>query len=254
MGKKTLFKSVQGVLTKHSPEILTGLGISGMVASTVLAVQATPRAIDLIHADSVANHDGDPYAYTKKEAIQSAWKCYIPAAVTGGVSIGCLIGASSVNLKRNAALATAYTISEAALSEYRNKVIETIGEKKEKAVREEVAKEKVKKHASSKKEIIVTGKGKTICLETMGNRMFESDMETIRKAQNDLNHRMRDEMTITLNDFYYEIGLDGTEVGKYVGWDIDKGYLDIEFSSQLTDDGTPCLVVGFTTPPRWLDY
>ena len=145
MSKKPLMKTVQGVLTKHSPEILTGLGVSGMIATTVLAVIATPRAIDLIESDSRHNHDGDPYAYTKKEAFQSAWKCYIPAAVTGTVSVACLIGASSVNAKRNAALATAYTISETALSEYRNKVIETIGEKKEKTVRDEVAKEKAKK-------------------------------------------------------------------------------------------------------------
>ena len=253
MSKKPLMKSVRGVLTKHSPEILTGLGVSGMVGAVILAVKATPRAIDLIEEDSRRNHDGDPHAYTKKEAIQSAWKCYIPAAVTGTISAACLIGASSVNAKRNAALATAYTISETALSEYRNKVVETIGEKKEKAVREEVANEKIKKNPPVQKEIIVTGNGKTLCFETMGNRYFTSDMESLRKAQNDLNRRMREEMVITLNDFYYEIGLDGTEVGKYVGWDIDKGYVDIDFCSRLTDDGTPCLVVGFTTAPQWVD-
>ncbi len=252
MSKKPLMKSVQGVLTKHSPEILTGLGISGMVAATVLAVKATPRAIDQIKVDSMHNHDGDPYAYTKKEAIQSAWKCYIPAAVTGTVSIACLVGASSVNVKRNAALATAYTISETALSEYRNKVIETIGEKKEKTVREAVAKEKITKKPPVQKEIIVTGNGKTLCFETMGGRYFKSDMETLRKVQNDLNRKMREELTMSLNDFYYEIGLDETEVGKYLGWDIDKGYIDLDFSSQLTDDGTPCLVVGFSTPPQWI--
>ena len=250
--KKPLMKSVQGVLTKHSPEILTGLGISGMIATTVLAVKATPRAIDRIEADSRANHDGDPHAYTKKEAIQSAWKCYIPAAVTGAVSVTCLIGASSVNAKRNAALATAYTISETALNEYRNKVIETIGEKKEKTVREAVAKEKVKKKPPVQKEIIITGNGTTLCYETWGGRYFKSDMETLRKVENDLNFRIRDEMELSLNDFYYEIGLDGTEVGKYLGWDIDKGGIELEFSSQLSEDGTPCLVVGFVRPPQYI--
>lgn len=250
--KKPLMKTVQGTLAKHSPEILTGLGVSGMIATTVLAVKATPRAIDLIEEDSRRNHDGDPYAYTKKEAIQSAWKCYIPAAVTGTASVACLIGASSVNAKRNAALATAYTISETALSEYRNKVVETIGEKKEKEVREKVAKEKIKKKSPVQKEIIVTGNGKTLCFESMGGRYFKSDMETIKSVVNDLNLRMRNDLTINLNEFYYEIGLDETDVGKYLGWDIDKGYIDIDFSSQLTEDGTPCLVVGFLTPPQYI--
>ena len=250
--KKPLMKTVRGVLSKHSPEILTGLGISGMIATTVLAVKATPRAIDLIEADSIRNHDGDPHAYTKKEAIQSAWRCYIPAAVTGTASVACLIGASSVNAKRNAALATAYTISETALSEYRNKVIETIGEKKEKVVREEVAKERIKKKPPVQKEIVVIGDGKTLCFESMGGRYFKSDMETLRRITNNLNFRLREEMTITLNDFYYEIGLDETDVGKYLGWDIDKGSIEVDFSSQLTEDGTPCLVIGFQTPPQWV--
>jgi hypothetical protein len=63
---------------------------------------------------------------------------------------------------------------------------------------------------------------------------------------------MRNDLTINLNEFYYEIGLDETDVGKYLGWDIDKGYIDIDFSSQLTEDGTPCLVVGFLTPPQYV--
>ena len=127
-----------------------------------------------------------------------------------------------------------------------------IGEKKEKTVRDAVAKEKITKKPPIQKEIVVTGNGTTLCFESMGGRYFKSDMETLRKVQNDLNRRMREEMNITLNDFYYEIGLDETDVGKYVGWDIDKGYIDIDFSSQLTEDGTPCLVVGFATPPQWI--
>ncbi len=64
-----------------------------------------------------------------KDIIKTAWPCYIPAAV-GAISVFCLIGASSTNLRRNAALATAYTLSESTLKEYQEKVVETIGEKR----------------------------------------------------------------------------------------------------------------------------
>ena len=63
--------------------ILTIIGGIGVIATAVAAVKATPRAVDIIRADSRVNHDGDPYGYTKKEAIVSAWKCYIPAAAIG---------------------------------------------------------------------------------------------------------------------------------------------------------------------------
>ena len=55
-------------------------------------------------------------------------------------------------------------------------------------------------------------------------------------------------------DFYDEIGLSEAEVGEHLGWDIDngKGYIDLDFSTQLADDGTPCLVVGHNHPPIYL--
>ena len=37
-------KSTKRGLVKHSPEILTGLGIAGMISSVVLAAKATPKA------------------------------------------------------------------------------------------------------------------------------------------------------------------------------------------------------------------
>ena len=130
MNKPNLSKIAKGIrmsISKHSPEILTGIGIAGMVTTTVMAVRATPKALILIEE---RKEEIDVDKLTPIELIKATWTCYIPAAITGGLSIICLIGASSVNTRRNAALATAYTLSESALKEYQGKVIETIGEKK----------------------------------------------------------------------------------------------------------------------------
>lgn len=246
-----LIKSVQFALTKHSPEILTGLGIAGMITTTVLAVRATPKAMKICEAerlDRTNNYIEEP---TKIEYVKACWKCYIPTVVTGAMSIACLIGASSVNIRRNAALATAYKLSETALNEYKEKVVETIGEKKEKSIKDAIDKEHIEKNPVQQNDIIITGKGDTLCYDKMFGRYFKSDIDKLKKIENELNRRMRNEDYISLNEFYYEVGLDGVDAGDFIGWNINDGYIDLEFSSQLSSDGTPCLVVSFGTQPKY---
>lgn len=245
-------RSIKGVLERHAPEILTGIGVAGMVTSTVLAVKATPKACLLIN-DRKDELEVEKLPVT--ELVKTTWKCYIPAVVTCGASIACLVGASSVNFKRNAALATAYKLSEAALSEYKDAVIETIGEKKEQSVRDKVAEERLKKNPVSKSEVIVTGNGTTLCYDPVGNSYFKSNIQQIESAKNKLNARMLSENYVSLNDFYDELGIGPTKLGDDLGWDIYKdGLVDIAFSSQLAEDGTPCLVMDYSIAPRYEYY
>ena len=245
-------KSIKGVLERHAPEILTGIGVAGMVTTTILAVKATPKACLLIN-DRKDELEVEKLSAT--ELVKTTWKCYIPAIMTCGVSIACLVGASSVNFKRNAALATAYKLSEAALSEYKDAVIETIGEKKEQSVRDKVAEERLKKNPVSKSEVIVTGNGTTLCYDPVGNSYFKSSIQQIESAKNKLNARMLSENYVSLNDFYDELGIGPTKLGDDLGWDIYKdGLIDIAFSSRLAEDGTPCLVMDYSVAPRYEYY
>ena len=259
--------SVKVATVKHSPEILTGIGIAGMVTTTVMAVRATPKALVLIEEKRRLNYEMLEEAkksgceecnqITRLEPIdiiKVTWKCYIPAGISCIMSMICLIGANSVNTRRNAALATAYTLAESTLRDYQKKVVETIGEKKEQTVRDAVAKEHIERNPVENKEVIVVGRGNTLCYDTVSGRYFRSDMETIKKAENELDARLRSEMYISLNEFYYEIGLDPLKViGDDLGWNIDNGYLDLRFSSQIATDGTPCLVLEYGVAPRY-DY
>lgn len=251
--KKEIAKSLLSLKTaikKHSPEILTGIVIAGMITTTVMAVRATPKALILIEERK------EEIGVEKLEAIdmvKTAWACYIPAAITGALSVACLIGASSVNARRNAALATAYTLSESALKDYQGKVIEMFGEKKNEAVKDAVAKDKVEKNPVVTREVIITEKGNTLCYDAISGRYFKSDIEKIKKAECELNRQMLDDMYVSLNDFYYEIGLDSVKLGDELGWNVDNGYIDLSFSSQLASDGTPCLVIDYSVAPRY-DY
>ena len=244
------FLSLKTAIKKHSPEILTGIGITGMITTTVMAVRATPKALILIEERK------EEIGAEKLEAmdmVKTTWACYIPAAITGTLSVACLIGASSVNARRNAALATAYTLSESALKDYQGKVIEMFGEKKNEAVKDAVAKDKVEKNPVVTREVIITEKGDTLCYDAISGRYFKSDIEKIKKAECELNRQMLDDMYVSLNDFYYEIGLDSVKLGDELGWNVDSGYIDLSFSSQLASDGTPCLVIDYSVAPRY-DY
>ena len=243
-------KNARITLSKHSPEILTGIGIAGMITTTILAVKATPKALKKIEEVKEVECKDE---LTAVETVKVTWKCYIPSAVTGAASIACLIGASSVHVRRNTALATAYKLSEAALTEYRDKVVETIGEKKEHLIRDEINKDRVEKNPVSKSEVIITEKGNTLCLDTISKRYFKSDMEKIKRAVNELNRRMILDMYVSVNEFYDELGLDHTSIGDDLGWNIDHGFIDIHFGSAISDDGTPCIVLDYQVAPRW-DY
>lgn len=262
--KSNFAKKVGNALVKHSPGILTGLGIAGMITTTVMAVKATPKALKLIEEEKRRQNDElerelctNEFERIEKlkvkDVVKVTWKCYVPAAVTCAVSTACLIGANTVNVRRNAALAAAYTLSETALKEYQEKVVETIGEKKEKTVRDAIAKDHLEKNPVENTEVIITGKGDTLCLDLLSGRYFKSDMEKLKRAENELNRRMKYENYISLNDLYDEIGLSQTRLGDKLGWNIDKGYIEIYFSSQLATDGTPCLTLDFNNAPTY-DY
>lgn len=247
-----LAKNAQVILSKHSPEILTGLGIAGMITTTIMAVKATPKALDIM-AELKERHEEEPKDKKAmgKDILKNVVPVYIPTMVTGVLSVTCLIGASSVSARRRAALATAYTLSEQALKEYQDKVIETIGEKKEQAVRDSIDKDKIERNPVSNTEVIITEKGNTLCYDAISGRYFRSDIEKLRKIVNELNRQMISDMYISLNDFYYEVGLPATPMGNDLGWNIDRGFIELRFSSQLAEDETPCLVVGYYVEPKY---
>lgn len=245
---KKVAKNVQASLTKHSPEILTGFGIVGMCTTTVLSVKATPKALRLIE-EKAAEEDVEKLPAV--EVIKVAWKPYIPAAVTGTISIACLIGANSANARRNAALATAYKLSESAFTEYREKVVETIGEKKEKAVKDSIAKDRVEQNPVGKNEVIITGKGDTLCFDMFSKRYFKSDIDKIKRIENELNKKMLNNEYISLNEYYEELGIMPMPIGYQLGWRVDKGFMELYFSSQLDENGNPCLTVDFNNPPEY---
>lgn len=259
MDWRKISEKMRGITKKvarKSPVILTGVGIAGMYTGAIMAVKATPKALAILDIHREREDQGLEEPLTKTEIVKLTWKCYIPAAITACISTACLIGANTVNGKQKAALATAYALSETALREYKDKIIEVVGEEKASQIREVVAQETLRKNPVSDKEVFITSRGEHLCFEPLSGRYFKSDADAIQKSVNELNRRMQTEMCISLNDYFTELGLKEIEgcVGDDCGWNIEKGLIDISFSASIAEDGTPCLVLNYLEPPYYGYY
>lgn len=237
---KTGAKTITKFVSRNSSAILTGMAVAGVGTTTFLAIRATGPALERIRNEN---------AETPLEKVRAAWIFYIPTFVSALITIACIIGADRINSKRAAALAGLYSISEKALKDYQDSVVEEFGEKKAEQIKDAIAKKEVDNTPINDSTIVFTGKGDVLCLDSLSGRYFMSKIEDIRAAVNDMNKLIIDQVWITLNDFYYELGLEATGLGSSVGWDLEH-MIDIDFSSQITADGTPCLVLVYRQMPR----
>jgi len=224
--------------------------VAGLLSTAVLAVRATPKALQILEGE---RYERANESLTNKDIVRLTWKCYAPAVITGVATIACIIGTNSVHLKRHAALASAYSLTAATLKEYQAKVVETLGEKKAHEIKEEIHKDKLRKTPVNENEVLVVGQGEALCYDVMSGRYFKSDMEKIRKAENDLNRDLRNEMWVSLNNVYDALGLPPIKIGEEVGWAVNHSDIEFDFSSHIADNGSPCLVIDYTVDPR-ADY
>jgi uncharacterized protein DUF6353 len=250
----SLAKRFERLIIDNSPVILTAIGVTGALTTAYLTGRASFRASDLIFEETMRINkktgiEDDPELLTAKEKIRLVWKLYIPPAVTGSLTIAAIISANQIGSRRAAALAAAYAISEKAFDEYRSKVVEKIGEKREQTVRDEIAQDRVNRMPVVDREVIVTGNGSVLCQDAFSGRYFLSDMETLRTAENDINYRVIHDSYASLSDFYELIGLPSTSVSDDVGWNLDK-LLELKFSATLTEAAKkPCICVDFKVAP-----
>lgn len=247
-------------IRRNSPTILTGVAVSGTISTAILAAKATTAAVETLDAhyhDEVIHDEStlpigvvlDQYSF--KEKAQLTWKHYIAPFAVGTGTVFAIVGLNTVHSRRNAALVGAYTLLDKGFSEYKEKVVETFGEKKEMAVRDAIAQDKVNENPPSREIIIADGK--VLFYESLTGRYFESTMETVRKAQNDINQQIMFENYASKNDWFSELGLPRTSDGDDFGW-TQTAKIDIQFSAVLTDDNKPAIAIGYTflpSPDYW---
>lgn len=227
----------------NSPAIFTAIGVTGTLTAAYLTGKASFRASDVIRKEL---YDRQIVHLDNREKVRLVWREYIPAGMVVVVTTGAIIAANQIGSRRTAAIAAAYSVTERAFTEYRDKVVERIGAQKEQSVRDEIATERIRSNPPSN-QIVVVGSG-VICFDEMSGRYFTSDMETIRKAMNDVNFKINNDLYASLTDFYDRIGLERTSMSDDVGWNSDK-LLSLRFSTVLSEDGRPAISISYDVYP-----
>lgn len=242
-------KSFNMFLSKNGSKILIGASVVTMTSAIVMGIKShTKYEILMAEAEDELEDDDE---ISKKTKAKTFVKAYWPTIILAVCSASCTIGSHYINQKHQAALAAALTMSNKALNEFQKKTIEHIGEKKVTEIKDKIAKDKIEAKKPEENKIIITpSNGKVLFFDDYSGRYFYSDVETIKRVVNNLNRKLPEEMYITLNELYVELGVPEIELGDQLGWHLDNctGFEEC-LSAQITDNGEPCIVVSYDPTP-----
>lgn len=247
---------------RNSPTILAGLAIVGVISTAYSSYKAGPRAEKILKAyrEDMRDCRRDDKA-AKRTVVGETIKKLIPVAappiITGTMTIACIVGSHSASSRRIAALSAAYSLSESTVKNLNLKMDEMLGEKKTRAIKDAIMKDKLKADVENDRKVlasdqfIMMGDGKVLCKDLYSGRMFWSNAEKIKQAIAKCSYDIVSDMYISLNDFYDAIDspqLPRIPMGDDLGWDIDdtmNGKLPITLTALLTDDDRPCLCLDY---------
>ena len=242
-------KSVKFV-QKNASTILTCAGAAGAIATPIMAVKATPKAMRLIEEAKVEKGED----LTKLETIQVAGPVYIPTVLVGVSTLTCIFGANMLNKRQQASLISAYTLLDNSYREYREKVNELYGEDADREVQNEIVKDKYDEYE------IADLNGKQLYYDMFSERYFEATPEQVLSAEYEINKKISTWGGAELNEFYIALDIPPVDYGNYLGWSVGtlmdmswESWLDFDKEKVVMDDGLECTVIRMNVEPMF-DY
>ena len=246
--------SIQLFLKRNSSTILTCIGAVGVVATSIMAVKATPKALTLL--EKAKEEKGEEL--TKLEKVKVAGPAYIPSVVTGTATLACIFGAQVLNKRQQAALTSAYALLNQSYKEYKNKVDDLYGKEAGENVRAEIAKDKYEEL-----EAPPTIQDDTqLFFDFYSGRYIETTPDRIQRAEYELNRLITVNGGASVNEFYELIGLEPMTEYEYIGWastQIQEMYWKswVEFEHQPValenefeeDTGLECIIIHMPMEP-----
>ena len=234
-------------LKRNSSTILTVAGATGVIATTVMAVKATPKAMLLL--EKAEEEKGE--SLTKLEVVQTAGAVYVPAVLVGVSTIACIFGANILNKRRQASLMSAYALLDSSYKEYKNKLIELYGEETDTHVRHEIVKDKYDDLEFSIPD------GERLFFDYNSLQYFHSTMEEVLKAQYRFSRNYAISGYATLNELCDTFGIGRVDWGDEVGWsreasDIFYNYDWVDFINEesVMDDGLEVTIISTNPEPH----
>lgn len=247
MNIPAIWKRASKAAADNAPTILTAIGVTGSIATAILAAKGSFKAAEIIYNDKPLREEYDGQRIPLKEVVTRVWPQYIPAAATAALTVSAIICANRISTKRAAALASAYTVSQEILERYKDKVAKVLGEEKAKKVVDEVAKDIAAKNPPPT-TIMVTGNGEAWVHDSYTDRWFRSSHAALEQAAMDINFQLINEGTATLSDFFRLLGVTHAAIYDEVGWTHEKK-LELSIGSTKMEDNTLAYTLDFRTFP-----
>lgn len=221
-----------------------------MVATTVLAVKATPKALGLL--EEAKEEKGEDL--TPLETVAVAGPVYIPSIVVGVSTLACIFGANVLNKRQQAGLMSAYALLDSSYKEYRQKTTELYGEEASARIREEIAKDKYEDEDTEVYDDL------ELFFDNYSMRYFRSTTTKVQRAEYEINRTLNMRDWASLNEFYEFLGIPGVEGGEEVGWSIGgnlacywQSWIDFDHDKVFMEDGMECRIITMRVEP-YPDY
>lgn len=244
---------------RNAATVLTCLRGVGVIATSVMAVKATPKSLKKIdEAKEVKRED-----LSKWENVKTAGPTYIPTILVGASTIACIFGSNILNKRHQANLASVYVLLNESYKQYQNKVKELYGEEAHQEIMEAIAAEKAENIAVQapgyvdNNQLYVDEKcGETrLFYDEYGDRFFETTLEQVISAEYHINRNYVLRGYTVLNELYDFLGLEPTDYGNELGWAIDDdGMFWIEFDHrEINIKSVDCILISMPFAPS-LDW
>lgn len=235
-------------LKRNSSTILTCFGAAGVVATTVLAVKATPKAMRLMEAAEEAKGE----ELTAVEKVQVAGPAYIPSVITGVSTIACIFGANALNKRQQASLMSAYALVNNSYQDYKAKVKEICDEETVKHIQEEIVKDRYDLEPTMEP----MHEDEVLFFDDYSLQFFTSTIEEVLEAERRFNGNLMMSGSACLNELYDMLGIGRIEAGYQLGWvarsaDWDLGVDCVKFEHQkmLIGDNMECYAITMVNLP-----
>lgn len=270
---------------KHSPAIMLGIGLVGLVAAGVSACYQTTK---LNKAFEEANdwkekvekaktelteeqYSEEDYESDKKiifaHTTMNVLKLYAVPGAVGAASIALIILSHTTLNNRYKAVIMAYNAVSTAFQAYRDKVIEKIGADEERELYCSTENLEVDEELGGIKIMYDDIEARNRHLSPYArlfdecSKCWKSDrgynVMFIHACEQQANAKLREQGHLFLNEVYDMLGIEPTKIGQVVGWVLGNGDDFVDFGL-FDENGIPrptnMYFIDGSEPSVWLDF
>lgn len=242
-GLERIIRSALDYSDIHKPAILAAMGIglsyTAVYKSAHAGIKAKERVEEAQARSAKLNPDKE---FTRMDTVKAAAPAFVETALLSAASTGCIIAGAKISHKRELAAWSAYSIAKESYDQYKQATEETLSKKKAENIQTK-ADELLAKTVSSEVDGVQDGGGTVLCIDAMSGRKFLTNYDKIKMAEALLNQRLYEEVFVSLNELYDILGIDPNDIGELIGWNNEDCPVSLTVSTQLTEDGKPCMVL-----------